>query len=388
MFVPLGLVPLSGRLANWLMIEVLRRGLPLAQRFIEDPGGTLSRLGDLVVWNGPKGRHVVAALESLTESQERIEWSVGRIEFAQIGIASSLGALTSLSMATLGMASLATGFMMWRMHSLQDRLKAIKNQIANIQAIVNAMARAPLEASLISLDDFERRSSDKDLQAAKERSAEAVAIYSHVVENEVTGQRQLSLLNQCGRCFMLALTTQARCYLHRDDLEGATRQLSEKWPVLIRLAKANFEEVMGKSPEAYLDPNLQTDNVTLDLVTEVYQHAHRLGAVTEREFNSASDTFEYFRSKIYGAGRRWFRPVGKAKTRLLTNLKYLMACLEDIGRIDSLRLRLVDARDGKLSLQDLQKEIQTAQSHAAGSSESASVGDSTSIGPVMAFAIA
>lgn len=384
----LGPIPLSGQLATWIMTELFRKGLPHVQTFLQDPGGTLSRLGDLLVWNGPKGRQVVATLENLTESQGRIEQVVGHIETAQIGIAGNLGALTGLSMATLGVTSLATGFLMWRMNSLQNRLNAIQNQLANIQAIVTAMARAPLEGSLESLGSFERKSRKEDLQSAKDRCGEAVAIYGQLVENQIDGPPQLPLLSQCGRCFMLALTTQARCYLHLDDLQGAIKQLSGKKPTLTRMAKATFEEVMGKSPEAYLDPNLQADNVTLNLLSEVYQHAQRIGAVTHHEFNNASDTFEHFRPRIYGAGRNWFRPAGKAKVRLLTKLKYLMACLEDIGRIDSLQLRLECARDGKISLQDLQKEMQDLEKEMQASSKPAAGStESCSSGPVMAFAV-
>ncbi len=44
----------------------------------------LRRMGDLIVWNSPQGQKVVAAVESLGESQHRIETAIAGIESAQL----------------------------------------------------------------------------------------------------------------------------------------------------------------------------------------------------------------------------------------------------------------------------------------------------------------
>src|SRR5262249_22278145 len=150
-------------------------------------------------------------LECLSESQTRIEQVVGHIETAQIGMASSLGTLTSLSMATLGVTSLAAGFMVWRMNALHQRLNAIRDQISDIQATLNAQNQAHIGTSLTFLDRFERNHQDGDRKTALEKSAFATHLYRDLVQNELQGRKRLLALNQCGRYYFLALTAQVRC---------------------------------------------------------------------------------------------------------------------------------------------------------------------------------
>jgi len=52
---PLGAVPLTGRLATWLLAQLAGRVRPYLQRFLQDPGGSLGRIGDVLVWNGAQG---------------------------------------------------------------------------------------------------------------------------------------------------------------------------------------------------------------------------------------------------------------------------------------------------------------------------------------------
>ena len=98
----LGLIPNHTGLSWWLVRELRRFAGPGVRQFVEDPSGAVRRIGDELVWDGPKGREVIAGLESLSESQARIQQVVGNIEQAQIGITAGLGTLTSLSMTTLG----------------------------------------------------------------------------------------------------------------------------------------------------------------------------------------------------------------------------------------------------------------------------------------------
>jgi hypothetical protein len=164
-------------------------------------------------------------------------------------------------------------------------------------------------------------------------------------------------LNQCGRYYLLALTAQVRCLILSKDYPIAGQRLVDEKPTLTVLAKTTFDEVLGKSPERFLDPHLQSENVTLGLLTELYQQAHQIGAVNGAELDDASHVFdEHFRKKVYGA-RGWFPAVGRAKEQLLTKLKYLMACVEEVRRIDSLRLRIDEVVRGRLSFQELETAV-------------------------------
>ena len=360
----LGPVPPQAKLAAWLLLQLADKAKPLVENFLQDPTGAVGRMGDLLFWQGASGRQVIGTLEAMSESQARIERVVGHIETAQIALAGGLGALTSLSMATLGVASLAAGFMVWRLNALHDRLNVIGTQLSDMLANLQAKDQAPLQAGLRFLVRYEETHDEKHLGEALARATDATELYRLLVLREAQGQRRLLSLNECGRFYLLALTAQARCQILANRLAQAEKEIVGEKAALAALTRATFEEVMGKCPEVYLDPKLQGDNVTLDLVTEVYQQAHHLGAVSGTEFKDAGQMFEHFRPKIYAAGS-WFRPAGRAKDRLLTKLKYLMACLEEVGRIESLRLRVGEALRGSISFQELEKAVAALRGQAS-----------------------
>src|SRR5579884_3413715 len=110
----LGPVPSKSRLIFWLLQVAHDRLAPLLQ----DPSGSVERFGDLLVWKGQQGHHVVAYLEQTVESQRRIEDVVQGIQRAQIAAHATLGGLYSLSILGLGLTSLGGGFMIWRMNAL------------------------------------------------------------------------------------------------------------------------------------------------------------------------------------------------------------------------------------------------------------------------------
>jgi hypothetical protein len=361
----LGLLPPQAKIATWLISQLMLRATPHVQRFLQDPSGAISRVGDLMVWQSGAGPQVIATLENLSDSQARVEQVVSRIETAQIGVTQGLGTLTSLSMASLGVLSLASGLMIWRMNALHQRLGRIGGQISDIQAQLQAEHQAHLQTSLDFLGKFEKQGAEKDLHTALEESTFATNLYRSLVNTEVAGKRRLVALNQCGRYYLLALTAQVRCLILSKDFTIAGERLADAKPTLASLAKTTFDEVLGKSPERFLDPRLQPDNVTLGLLTELYQQAHQVGAVDGAELKDASQVFdEHFRKKVYGAGG-WFPAVGRAKAQLLIKLKYLMACIEEVGRIESLRLRIEETVKGRLSFQELALAVAEAKKQMA-----------------------
>jgi hypothetical protein len=312
------------------------------------------------VWDGPGGQRVLAGLEGLKDSQSRIEQVVQHIETAQIGVSQALGTLTTLSMATLGVTSLAASFMIWRMNALHARLGVIGGQITDIQTHLNANEQAHLQSGLSFLERFERTEGDKDRHTALEESTFATHLYRHLVRSEVGGRKRLLALNQCGRYYMLSLTAQARCLVAGGELTQADSLLRNEKPTLTALARTTFEEVLGKSPEIYLDPAFQQDNVTLESMAEIYLRAERIGAISSSQVRDAAALFEVLRSKLYGAGG-WFRPRGKVKDALVAKIKYVMTCLEEVERVESLRLRIEAAADGRVPFKDLRKVVAEMQ---------------------------
>jgi len=78
-------------------------------------------------------------------------------------------------------------------------------------------------------------------------------------------------------------------------------------------------------------------------------------------FTDASGTFEFLRPGLVGfrgfASQLW--STRRSRARLLTRLKFLMACLEEVNRLRSLKLRIEAARDSGRSVIELEKEIST-----------------------------
>lgn len=354
----LGALPSAGSLAWWLLAKLG----PAVKPLLDDPAGAVQRVGDALVWNGTGGQKVLAGLESLSESQTRIVNVVQHIEAGQVATAGTLGTLLNFSMVHLGLTALAAVLMTARMLALQRRLTDIGRDLDDVQTYLKAQTEANLSASLDALARHEsgHKDQDDDLRHALKVSNLVAHVYGPLVQTEAHGRRRLLVLNYSGRCYLLSLLTEVRCLILSENLNEAQRRIANEKPALQALAQATFQEVMGKAPETYLHPSLRADQVTLDLLAEVYQQAHRAGAVTDVQIRDAGQMFEYFREKIYGARRwgGWVLGLGRrARATALTKLKYLMACLEETNRIEALRLRIEEAQRGAYSLRELEREV-------------------------------
>ena len=111
------------------------------------------------------------------------------------------------------------------------------------------------QASLDALARYEQKQQDKDLDTALTQSNHAAHVYCDLVQREAHGAKRLPVLNQCGRCYLLALLTELRCLVLADNLVEAERRSANEKATLTDLAKVTFEEVLGRSPEVYLDPS-------------------------------------------------------------------------------------------------------------------------------------
>lgn len=279
---------------------------------------------------------------------------------AQMATYASLGSLYSLSILGLGLTSLSGAFMVMRMKALDDRVAVLQRRLKDIEANLHAKDKAGLLSGISALQAYEENRDEQDRQEAKKLSRHAVKLYGTLLAGECGdgAPHRLPVIDYYGRCYLVALATEIRCYILADDeLKIAGNRLDEEKPLFDRAAKVAFQEVLGRSPERFLDPAMQPHNVTLDLLSEIYRQAHRIGAVEDRELATASDLFEHFRGRIFGARRAggWvFSPGGQAASRMMANLRHLMTCLEEAGRIAALKLRIEEAIAGKFSLRDLE----------------------------------
>ena len=60
----LGSLPINQPLAKWAIAQIIQNA-PQIQAVVDDPLGTVARVGDLLVWQGETGSQVIGALESL-----------------------------------------------------------------------------------------------------------------------------------------------------------------------------------------------------------------------------------------------------------------------------------------------------------------------------------
>jgi hypothetical protein len=363
----LGLIRPDAQLTWWVATELYRHAAPAVQRLITDPAGMIGRLGDLFVWTGPSGRRVLAGLEGAAENHARVAQAVGHIEAAQFGLAKGVVTLTHLSMATLGATSLAAGFLGWRLKARDSRLIAVGRQIGDIRALIDAEQKALIQTALDHLHKYEQESSSGDLTAAQTKSFEATNLYRNLVEDELAGPRRPVALNQTGRYYLLALMAQIRSLVLGGSLALAEERIETESVVLTALAHAFYDAVLGAAPEVYLDPRLQPDGITLDLLAELYRQARLAGVAVPGEFADAGGTFEHLRPRVAAARIptvKMLKPLRQVKARLLAGLKYLAACLGDVNRVFALRLRIAAAREGNYSLRDLERDVATARAEA------------------------
>ena len=77
--------------------------------------------------------------------------------------------------------------------------------------------------------------------------------------------------------------------------------------------------------------------------------------VKEPQIRDGNDLFEYLRKPIFRSGvfRRLWRPVGRAKKKFSQDVRYLVACLEDVNRIEAVRLLVDESMKRAFSLGDL-----------------------------------
>ena len=112
-----------------LLFHAWHAAKPEVGRVLSDPNGVVARVGDTLVWSGPTGQKVLGGLETLAESQGRIESAVVGIESAQVAMQGTLGVVQSLSIATLGVTCLTGAFMALRLQALNRRIEGFTNVI-------------------------------------------------------------------------------------------------------------------------------------------------------------------------------------------------------------------------------------------------------------------
>jgi carbon storage regulator len=152
-------------LSPWLTVgrELLARIPP---EFWSDPAAQIGRIGDVILWKGSTGQRVIATLEGVAESQQRIDSAVAGIESTQLGTLSVLSTMQHLSMATFGLTALSAGLMLWRFNALNKRIDQLGGQLRDLESHHDAQEKSKLLKGLQCLRDFEDKHESSSLEKA------------------------------------------------------------------------------------------------------------------------------------------------------------------------------------------------------------------------------
>jgi|GEM_PF-4974618 len=357
----LGALPPDGQWTTWLIRRAMDTAHPHLTAFASDPAGYVSRIGEVLVWENASGRQVIAGLQGIGESQARIEQAVSAVEATQLGMSGSLDALQAVSMTTLGVASLSGACILWRLNALNKRLSRLESTVADIEEHLSAQDKAHLRQGVSKLREFDHSGVRDNLLQARDEGQYAANVYGDLARREANGKKRLAVLNYRGRCYLLALMTELRARMLLDGLVEGLHRLDEEQTHLREIAQATFHSAIGNAPESFLDPNMRSAGVTLELLTEIYEQAQAAGAIDQLQIRTASQMFEHLRERVYGAGSGlgWvWSMLGEAQQEYIERLRYLMACLEDTNRLHGLRLLLSTARERGISLEEIATKVE------------------------------
>jgi hypothetical protein len=350
-------------LGSWVLREAALGPLgPVLGPFVTDPKairGAARRIGDAVVWEGEGGTRVLAHLDALSDSQDRIQAAVDGLATT---VGPALSVLPALSMIRIGVTALSGAAMLWRLAALRKRVDEQGQRLRDIEGHLSAAQKALLMSAINNLALYESPSGGKPdtLGKALEQANLSANTYKNLATDEAQDGRRIDALRARGRLYLLGLLTELRCHLLDDKPDAATRRIDEEMPALKEVAKATFAETVGAEPEAYLRPEFAADGVTLELMAEVYGQARAAGAVDASAASDAAGLFEQVRPRL--ADRRGLplvpRLTGKSwRAGMLQKLRNAAGCVEETSRIVSLRLLIDEVRGAGRSIRELLDEL-------------------------------
>jgi hypothetical protein len=186
-----------------------------------------------------------------------------------------------------------------------------------------------------------------------EESRRAANIYGTLAAEEANGPNRLPVLNCRSRLYVVSLLTELRCLMSSDDSKQALERIEDESSCLKAVAAACFDQTLKADPERYLRAAFQQHNIGLGLLASIYQQAKVLKIIDEPQVEDADGMFEYVRTRFQRGDGYWSWLRGTSVEDELRKLRYLLACLEETGRIAGLKLMIGDVHERKGSLSEL-----------------------------------
>jgi hypothetical protein len=208
------------------------------------------------------------------------------------------------------------------------------------------------------LSEFEVEGDSAVLKIASEAGQNAANIFGTLACKEAArNQPRIQVLSYRSRNYLLGLMAELQSRILLEQLPSAVTRVEEERPRLQTIAKSTFDAVIQGKPELYLRAEMAEEGVTLELMTELYQQAKHAGAISSPEVESAGQLFEHCRGRGIPGSPSWFS--GHDNKQDAVQLRYLMACIEEINRIDGMRLLMAEAHKKKARLQELREKVRS-----------------------------
>jgi len=325
----------------------------------------LDRIGDVIKVSFGNEKLLVG-MEQLSENSRRVEQVIKGVQASQIQIAQGMGALQTMSLVGMGMTGVTSAMLLMRLNLVEkycrETLRLVKRLV--VDAEVDKLARLKNGLSLLIRFEEGGRKEFGLAQDATSTCNTSANTFSQLLRSALADPKLgFPAINHYRRCLLLALLGEVRGLLIEEKAKYALDRLKDEKPVFEETSKRMFDDVLGKGPERFLEPWFSRQQVTLDVLTDVWQQARLAGAVDPASTaESPSEVFERLRGKIF---RYSWRPIfsmrGKPAERELEKLKYLMACLEETNRVEAVRLRIESALQQKQSLLELESDLSRIQ---------------------------
>jgi hypothetical protein len=237
----------------------VRNLLDFAQAALADPGGSLRRVGNALVFGQPDGGgKVFAFIEQTSPRLESIENAVNGLQAGQAAISASLASLQAVSMVSLGLTALTPVVLGVQFVALNRKLAVLQKQIAGLHKKFDAAVVADLRTGLDLLrqgQDFlesrDRANAHNRLTAALPYCIRTMKYFSELLRGELNQNRvnrdEVRLL---ARHLSVAVAGVASCQIGLEQDQHAFDQSRQELVLLRQATRWVFTELVARDPLA------------------------------------------------------------------------------------------------------------------------------------------
>lgn len=294
---------LVGSIAQ-LLIQHGDKLIPSAEKLAQILGqiADKGRIGDVIQIVGHTVQHVVGPgqatiigmLDQLQTKENQISTAINVLDSKQTQMLAGLAGLKAVSMISLGFAGLAAGVILWQVSKQQKRLNEIAKQIKKVQQMLVASETAKLMAGVANLqlvDNAGDKVTHDQVDSVLSSVMPAGIWFRDFAKEHDYHENDFRVLQSCARNYYIALNSEISSRFAIGDVSGAKLRLSDEEKHLKEIAKYVYDLTLAGAEERLLSDK----EVSLDVVSELYQQAQQLGLIAGEVLLSPAAIFEIYR---------------------------------------------------------------------------------------------